>query len=136
ALEPERRPVELVVPDEPVVLVAAGAGEADAVDDRVRGSRQALERAERGEGDTGLTGARTRERVPTGDRVVHVRVVNRPPDGETAESSVFEQREELVLLQPLAAAEEGEVDHEVDPDHLAAELRDEPGDRLDRPTGG
>ena len=33
-LEAERRPVELVVADEAVVLAAAGAGEADAIDDR------------------------------------------------------------------------------------------------------
>src|SRR3954454_6707779 len=106
--------------DEAVVLVAAGAFEADAVDDGMRGAFQPLERPERAQRDATLAHPRTRERVPAGYRVVHAEVVIGMSDGKTL-GLVLHQGEGVAPGEPLAAAEEREVDHEVDPDHLPAE---------------
>ena len=46
AREPERRPVELLVREQAVVLLAAVAAEPDAEDGRVRSSRQLFDAAE------------------------------------------------------------------------------------------
>ena len=69
--------------DEPVVLVAARAGEPDAVDDRMPGSGKRLERAERRERHAALTLARTGEGVPRRQDVVHVEVLIGSSDGKT-----------------------------------------------------
>src|SRR5207302_11384273 len=81
ALETEGRPVELVVADEPVMLVPARACEADAVDDRVCRAGERLERAEGREGDAALSVPRTGERVPARESVVHGEVLIGLPDG-------------------------------------------------------
>jgi len=67
----ERRPVELVVRDEPVVLVAAAARKANPVDDGVCGTREPVEAAERRQRHACLLPVRTRERVPARESVVH-----------------------------------------------------------------
>src|SRR6185437_17039542 len=80
--EAERRPVEILVREESVVLLAAPAVEADAEDGRVRGAGQLLDAPERREQHVGLASHRTGERVAARERVVHADVVETTPDGE------------------------------------------------------
>ena len=80
--EAERRPVEIVVGDEAVVLVAAAAGEPHPVDGGMRRPGQALDPAERRQRHVRLPARRTREGVAAGERVVHVEVVFGTADGE------------------------------------------------------
>src|SRR5262249_43454772 len=49
--------------------------------------------------------------------------------------SVFDEREELRAVEPLASAEERQLDDEAGADDDAAQLLDELADRLDRPAG-
>ena len=70
-LEPEWRPVELVVGDEPRVLLAAGALEADAVDGGVPGTLEPFEATEGRQRDRRLAPRGARERVPRRQNVVH-----------------------------------------------------------------
>src|SRR4051794_3306396 len=130
AAEAERRPVELLVRQEAAVFVTAVAVELHAEDGRMRSTGELLDAPEGREQHVRLAPYRTGERVATREGVVHAHVVETTPDG-----SVRDQREEVVLLEAPAAAEEGKLDHEVDADHRAAQLLDEAGDRLHRPTG-
>ena len=64
-------------------------------------------------------------------------VVETTSDAETRSfrALIRDQREQVVLRQAVAAAEEGELDHEVDADDGAAEVLDQPCDRLHRAAG-
>ena len=73
--EPKRRPVEVVMRDEPRMALAAAAVEVDLEDGRVRRARQLLDPPERRERDPGLPPVRAREGVPRRERVVHDSVV-------------------------------------------------------------
>ena len=92
ALEAERRPVELVVADEAVVLVPAGAGEPHAIHDRVRGSLEPLERPEGGQRHRRLPALGARERVPARQRVVHIHLVNGRTDGKVVQYEISAYR--------------------------------------------
>src|SRR5262249_53124210 len=50
--------------------------------------------------------------------------------------SVGDEREQVVLAEPLSAAQERQLDDEADAAHLASEALDEPADRLDGAAGG
>ena len=81
--EPERRPVELVVADEPVVLVPAaahrsGRGRPPDVRSRERSIRRNADR-----GTCVSPRARARERVAAREHVVHAEVVDGAADGAT-----------------------------------------------------
>ena len=78
----ERRPVELLVREEAVVLAAARAVEPHAKDGRVRSAGEPLDAPEGREQHLGLASHRTRERVAARERVVHADVVETTPDGE------------------------------------------------------
>jgi len=77
-LETERRPVEVVVGDEPLVLLPAAAREEDAVDRRVRRPRQAPELAEGRQRHVCLAVRGAGEGEPAGQGVVHGSFLNRP----------------------------------------------------------
>jgi hypothetical protein len=70
-VEPERRPVELVVRDEPGMILAARTREADAVHGRMRGALESLELPERREADRRFAPGRAGERVSRRQHVVH-----------------------------------------------------------------
>ena len=65
------------------MLVAAGAGESDAEDGRMRGAGQLLDAPEGRERHVRLAPHRTGERVAARERVVHADVVETTPDGES-----------------------------------------------------
>src|SRR5262249_44407616 len=81
-VEPERRPVELVVPHEPRVVGPAPAGELDAVDGGVLRARELLQPPEPGQPHARVPVPRARERVGGGERVVHLWVSYRKPRTE------------------------------------------------------
>ena len=81
-VEAERRPVEVVVGDEAVVLLATAAVEPDAEDRGMRGSRELLDAAEGGEQHVGLAPYGTGKGVAARERVVHADVVETTPDGD------------------------------------------------------
>jgi hypothetical protein len=74
-------PQNIVVGDEADVVSPAPAGEADAVDGRVRGARQPLELTEGGQRDARLPADWAGEGVPARERVVHDAVVIGSADG-------------------------------------------------------
>ena len=121
-----------VIDEEPVVLFAASAVEPDTEDGRVRSAGQLLDAPEGREQHVRLPSHRAGERVAARQRVVDGNVVETTPDGLSRGFSVGDQREQVVLGEPFAAAEERKLDHEVDPDDVAAELLDEARDRLHR----
>ena len=126
AAKPERRPVEVVVRDEPRMLLAAGALERDAVDRRVR-------RARRGARAGGRTRAAPTSRRGRGNANVY-RVVSASYIALIGRNGVStEEREDVVALEPLAAVQELELDDERQADDLAAELLDELDGRLRGP---
>ena len=84
ALQTERRPVEFVVADKPVVLVAARAREANVVHGRMGRARQALEGPERGQRDAAPPLRGAGEGVAAGERVVHGPFLRRVSDAETS----------------------------------------------------
>ena len=71
ALQAERRPVEIVMRDEPFVLFTAGACEEDLEDRGMRGAGKPFELPKRGQCDTRLSPCRAREGEPSRQSVVH-----------------------------------------------------------------
>src|SRR6202035_15351 len=94
--KPERRPVELVVCDEPVVLGAAAAVESDAEDGWMGGTGESLDGPGGRERDLRLPPHGARKGVAARERIVHADVVETTPDGE-AGVSVGDQRKQVVL---------------------------------------
>src|SRR6478752_9065619 len=78
--EPERRPVEIVVRDEPVVLLPASTVEPDAKDGGVRRAGELLDAAERRQQHVRLAPRGAGEGVTAGERVVHGDVVETTSD--------------------------------------------------------
>src|SRR5688500_1628369 len=60
---------------------------------------------------------------------------DRTTDWRSRERSVLDQRVDVVALELLAAVEERQVDDEGAADDLAAELLDQPSDRVDGAAG-
>ncbi len=137
----ERRPVEIVVSQEPRVLDAASAIEPHAVNGRVCSTGKPFEPAEVRQRNARLLLRWTREYVPPGERVVHGRtVIDRSDDclerNARRSALVLDQRMNVVALETLPAVQEREVDDEGNANDLPAELLDQPSDRLDRAAGG
>jgi hypothetical protein len=78
--KPERRPVELFVREQAVVLGAAAAVEPHPEDSRMSGARQPLNAEEGRQRHVRLAPYRTRERVAARQRVVDRDVVETAPD--------------------------------------------------------
>src|SRR2546430_9490392 len=99
AAEAERRPVEILMRQEAVVLLAAAAVEPHAEDGRMRGTAEPLDAPESREQHVRLAPYPTGERVATREGVVHAHVVETTPDGSVRDQdgSVRDQGEEVVL---------------------------------------
>ena len=80
-MEAERRPVEVIVRDEPVVLLPTAAAEADSEDGWMRGAGQLLDASKGRERNLRLPAHGAGERVAARERVVDADVVETTPDG-------------------------------------------------------
>ncbi len=81
----ERRPVEVVVCDEALVLVPAVAREGDLVDRGMGGARQPVDHSERGERQADLAPDGAREGVEPGQPVVHLGIIYRQVRRKTSD---------------------------------------------------